>query len=383
VNRKIKNLEVPTSIKILTIITLILVCITILGTIAFWFEVLLRFPSDEIDVESLLTGLWVMGFIFGSSGIITVLFAVKPIIKFLDSDITDPKPLQGKFLHKSIKRTFVTTLFISVAWVLYTTYFSVSNFSFISLWTSFVPLCLILLWILLRIIGVKRAKLLNICYEEFEEIGKQEHKREKEEKRKQREQIRSEIQRIEQKQKDRFKPGTTSVNFSNTQTLSNKERLDKLGQIISRTKEMRLTDLKSVLEFNNKPSLMKWLYSLEEGWKFTIKGDFIIFEEETEKKKIIEKTTAEKTRAFCLFCEAELPEVQDEGPLVCLNCGKKALYCEICKNILLAGQKAVQISTCKHVFHKNHIVEWIKAKGTCPICKAKTNEEYLRPFVPD
>ena len=74
--------------------------------------------------------------------------------------------------------------------------------------------------------------------------------------------------------------------------------------------------------------------------------------------------------------------MEDEGPIVCLNCGKKAPYCEICKNIIVAGQKIVQVIDCGHIFHKEHIQEWIKVKGTCPVCKEKINEESIETYIP-
>ncbi len=96
-------------------------------------------------------------------------------------------------------------------------------------------------------------------------------------------------------------------------------------------------------------------------------------------RKVVEKPE----KILCIYCNAQLQEVEDEGPIVCLNCGKKAPYCEICKNIIVDGEKIVLTKPCNHIFHKNHILEWIKVKGTCPICKEQINEESLRPFIPE
>ncbi|MCE7748957.1 MAG: hypothetical protein GPJ51_11205 [Candidatus Heimdallarchaeota archaeon] len=103
---------------------------------------------------------------------------------------------------------------------------------------------------------------------------------------------------------------------------------------------------------------------------------------EEAKSERTEKIEEQKQKIQCIYCEAVLAEIEDEGPIVCLNCGKKAPYCEICKNIIVAGEKIVQVEACNHVFHKNHIQEWIKVKGTCPICKEQINEEHLRSFLP-
>ncbi len=79
----------------------------------------------------------------------------------------------------------------------------------------------------------------------------------------------------------------------------------------------------------------------------------------------------------CFYCNAELTKPDDDGPIICLNCGKKTRSCEICKEYMITGDKLVQVISCGHVFHKNHILEWIKVKGICPICKERINEESI------
>ncbi|OLS32421.1 MAG: hypothetical protein HeimAB125_09170, partial [Candidatus Heimdallarchaeota archaeon AB_125] len=69
----------------------------------------------------------------------------------------------------------------------------------------------------------------------------------------------------------------------------------------------------------------------------------------------------------------------EDGSAACLNCGEEMPHCEICKKIIVKGEKIVQIHECNHIFHKLHIVEWINAHGSCPICKTRINEESLRP----
>ena len=142
---------------------------------------------------------------------------------------------------------------------------------------------------------------------------------------------------------------------------SQSKRLVQLKQIARRTKEMNLTDLCSLLVFRDKPSLMKWLYSLSDDWIFAIKGNLIIFDITDDDKKesttkISEVIKEPEQKKQCLYCEAKLVDVEDEGPIVCLNCGKKAPYCEVCKNIIIAGEKIVQVTPCNHIFHKNHIL---------------------------
>ncbi len=93
-------------------------------------------------------------------------------------------------------------------------------------------------------------------------------------------------------------------------------------------------------------------------------------------KRIIKKIS-------CYYCNAELTKPDDDGPIVCLNCGKKTRSCEICKKYMVAGEKLVQVISCGHVFHKDHILEWIKVKGICPICKERMNEESIINYYPN
>ena len=90
---------------------------------------------------------------------------------------------------------------------------------------------------------------------------------------------------------------------------------------------------------------------------------------------------SEKLRELkCLYCNTELESFQLDKPVVCSKCGKKAPFCEVCKNIIIAGDKVLQSTNCDHIFHKEHILEWINVKSECPVCKEKINEENLHPY---
>ena len=98
-----------------------------------------------------------------------------------------------------------------------------------------------------------------------------------------------------------------------------------------------------------------------------------------EVKIIVEKDTVKNIKKldeelFCYFCDALLEIVEDGGPLICLNCGKKTRKCEICMKYMVANDELVQIVDCGHVFHKNHLIEWMKVKEICPICKIELDE---------
>ena len=121
---------------------------------------------------------------------------------------------------------------------------------------------------------------------------------------------------------------------------------------------------------------MKWLYTLPESVKFAIKEERIYF------TKSVGKKPEKQQEVRCFKCQGELATTGREGPLICDNCGSKVPICDICKNLIIAGQKIMQVKGCEHLFHKEHIIEWINARGTCPLCKENINEESLIPYHP-
>ena len=153
-----------------------------------------------------------------------------------------------------------------------------------------------------------------------------------------------------------------------TNNFESAQKIKKLEIIMKRTSTISTTELAALLDFTNITSLLSWLYTLPETWKFRVIGEMVDF----NIKDVI----------HCIYCRSKLEEVEDCGPIVCMNCGRKTPICEICKNIIHAGEKLVQVSTCGHIFHKEHIVEWIKVRGKCPVCKEEINEDYLVAFVP-
>lgn len=85
-------------------------------------------------------------------------------------------------------------------------------------------------------------------------------------------------------------------------------------------------------------------------------------------------------KLFCYHCNALLEEVEDGGPIVCLNCGKKTRTCEICKGYMVAGEDLIYILECGHIFHKKHFLEWMKVKRICPTCKEDFQLESIKKY---
>ncbi|NHJ03219.1 MAG: hypothetical protein EAX90_00175 [Candidatus Heimdallarchaeota archaeon] len=56
---------------------------------------------------------------------------------------------------------------------------------------------------------------------------------------------------------------------------------------------------------------------------------------------------------------------------------KKASVCMICKLPLKSEQDIKQCPMCNSLFHHEHIVEWLKVKGKCPVCQQNLGQEGL------
>lgn len=74
---------------------------------------------------------------------------------------------------------------------------------------------------------------------------------------------------------------------------------------------------------------------------------------------------ARPSRFRCFKCG----EYITGGEAVCPKCKAKQQRCMVCKQFI--GQEELYNSCphCKQLAHRNHLLEWLKVKGTCPYCK--------------
>jgi len=45
--------------------------------------------------------------------------------------------------------------------------------------------------------------------------------------------------------------------------------------------------------------------------------------------------------------------------------------CSVCNLLIKKEEPIAHCPSCKHPAHRTHLLEWIKIKGICPICKQK------------
>ncbi|MFX1465493.1 MAG: tetratricopeptide repeat protein [Promethearchaeota archaeon] len=67
----------------------------------------------------------------------------------------------------------------------------------------------------------------------------------------------------------------------------------------------------------------------------------------------------------CPFCSETIPS----GIEKCPTCGEKAVKCPICTTPIEFGDEFVKCPHCNTMAHRSHLLEWIKIKGVCPVCR--------------
>lgn len=54
------------------------------------------------------------------------------------------------------------------------------------------------------------------------------------------------------------------------------------------------------------------------------------------------------------------------------------VICGVCQEEMEKGDEARAIEECMHVFHDSCILEWLKIKSTCPLCRAACKPKKLQ-----
>lgn len=56
----------------------------------------------------------------------------------------------------------------------------------------------------------------------------------------------------------------------------------------------------------------------------------------------------------------------------------QTLFCSICQENGEEGQRVLEITQCKHMFHEECLEPWLRQKGTCPLCRVSIFGERQR-----
>lgn len=70
---------------------------------------------------------------------------------------------------------------------------------------------------------------------------------------------------------------------------------------------------------------------------------------------------------YCYFCNSKV-EQKDEP---CPTCENVPVNCSVCRGVISATEDVLKCPTCQNLSHPDHLEEWLRLKGECPICKMK------------
>ena len=122
------------------------------------------------------------------------------------------------------------------------------------------------------------------------------------------------------------------------------------------------------------------------AFRWAISG-FIYYKEDQKKNdaKLKSKPTLQKVNdikidstkkpenVLCYHC-GTINDIEDSDSYFCNSCGKKNTRCMICNNFIEHKEKISQLEPCGHIFHREHITEWVSDQDFCPICFQKIEE---------
>lgn len=81
--------------------------------------------------------------------------------------------------------------------------------------------------------------------------------------------------------------------------------------------------------------------------------------------------TARSSAITCASCGAEIDKNAQ-----CQACDFQNTSCEICRGPVSYGQEVALCPFCEATFHAEHLREWLRVKGACPMCKNTLKEKY-------
>ena len=78
-------------------------------------------------------------------------------------------------------------------------------------------------------------------------------------------------------------------------------------------------------------------------------------------------------KAKCYHCGTEI----EKPDLPCPSCSKASPKCSVCRGALVTTDNIVSCPHCQHMAHKEHIMNWLNIRSSCPLCKGQLTERSL------
>ena len=82
-------------------------------------------------------------------------------------------------------------------------------------------------------------------------------------------------------------------------------------------------------------------------------------------------------KMHCLNCGHVITSIHDP----CSNCDLHPQKCTICQGLIKRGDNVLECPTCNNLAHKEHMLQWLKIKEECPICKTKSTRRTLKAYA--
>lgn len=100
---------------------------------------------------------------------------------------------------------------------------------------------------------------------------------------------------------------------------------------------------------------------------------------DSRRRKKANRSLRKENAAF--FTCSTCGEVLKSKAKSCSSCDSQRSLCAICQSALSPDDTIVRTPCCQSYAHKEHIVNWISAKGYCPNCLQKIRENDLVSII--
>lgn len=134
-------------------------------------------------------------------------------------------------------------------------------------------------------------------------------------------------------------------------------------------KKIRMSSLASQLNWSIDEVNLDFSYLVGVGYyKGYIKGRYLYLESGLFKFK---------DKPKCFECNAILNNFREPCP----NCFARPPQCSVCRSKMNSSESILVCPHCSNSAHSNHIGEWLKIKGVCPMCRNRLVLNQMNPLV--
>ena len=82
-------------------------------------------------------------------------------------------------------------------------------------------------------------------------------------------------------------------------------------------------------------------------------------------------------KMHCLSCGNLIKSAYEP----CSNCNQIPQRCIICQGLIKHGDSVLECPQCSNLAHSDHMLQWLKIKEECPICKSKVTMQTLKAYA--